>query len=268
MKNIQLLDGSIHDRDVLINKMIDDSFYYGYMAQAALSSSSCKLLLESPKTYRNIIKYGSEQSSPALTTGRLIHLGILEPHKLDDQFEIVDVATKTTKLWKDRVAHHAGTGTGKTCVTRKEYNDATKSIDAFLRNDKAVQYLNGSEFEIPMVDAVLGYPFRAKADIINREKGFIADIKTTSDLRAFPYSAKKYSYDLQAALYCYMYDIHWSNFHFLVVDKASGDIGIYHCSQDFHDRGAAKLAHAIETFEIYFDKKTQDIDSYTIEETL
>lgn len=266
METIKLLDGTQHDVKSLIKKMDDDSFYYGYMSKAALSSSNCKYLLESPKTYRNIVKYGSEQKSAALTTGRLIHVGILEPHKMNDQFDVVHVASKNTKLWKESVA--AAEGTGKTLVTKKEFDQANRSVDAFLRNEHAKQYLKGSDFEIAQVGNVMNYPFRAKADIINKEKGFIADIKTTSDLRAFPYSARKYSYDLQAALYCFLYDIHWSDFHFLVVDKASLDIGIYHCSQEFYDRGMAKLVQAIETFELYFDKELEDVDAYIIEETL
>jgi hypothetical protein len=44
-----------------------------------------------------------------------------------------------------------------------------------------------------------GLPFRAKADIY--ADGFLADLKTTTDLRAFPYSAKKYGYDVQAFIY-------------------------------------------------------------------
>ena len=46
MKEIVLLDGTVWDKTDLLDKMNDDNFYYGYLSQAALSSSSLKLLLD------------------------------------------------------------------------------------------------------------------------------------------------------------------------------------------------------------------------------
>ena len=48
MDTIQLLDGKTYKRDEILEKMNDDSFYYGYLGKAALSSSTIKLLLDSP----------------------------------------------------------------------------------------------------------------------------------------------------------------------------------------------------------------------------
>ena len=62
MDSITLLDGSTWDKQELLEKMNDDNFYYGYLSQAALSSSSLKLLLDSPKTYYNVTQYGSQES--------------------------------------------------------------------------------------------------------------------------------------------------------------------------------------------------------------
>ena len=42
--------------------MENDDFYYGELNHLALSSSSIKLLLSSPKTYRNVLKYGNPES--------------------------------------------------------------------------------------------------------------------------------------------------------------------------------------------------------------
>jgi hypothetical protein len=63
MKIIELLDGSTWDMDTVLEKMQDDDFYYGVLGKNALSSSSaCKLLLTSPKTYHYVTKYGSDDS--------------------------------------------------------------------------------------------------------------------------------------------------------------------------------------------------------------
>ena len=53
-----------------------------------------------------------------------------------------------------------------------------------------------------------GLPFRAKADILNLEEGFIADIKTTTDLHSnFRFSARKYGYDMQAYIYTQIFKL-------------------------------------------------------------
>jgi hypothetical protein len=45
---IQLLNGEKWDKQELLAKMDDDSFYYGHLGKHALSSSSIKLLQSRP----------------------------------------------------------------------------------------------------------------------------------------------------------------------------------------------------------------------------
>ena len=56
MKRIKLFDGKNWGVDEILKQMEDDSFYYGYLGQNALSSSSAKDLYKSPKTYFNKTK--------------------------------------------------------------------------------------------------------------------------------------------------------------------------------------------------------------------
>ena len=79
--------------------MVDDHFYYGELASLVLSSSSLKLLLSSPKTYKFVTKYGSKETQP-LRDGRLIHLSILEPDKFQEQI-FVNVASKNYKAYRE-----------------------------------------------------------------------------------------------------------------------------------------------------------------------
>jgi hypothetical protein len=83
-----MLDGSDYDQHWLIDQARGDDFYYGTLNKLALSSSSCKMLLDSPKTFSNVMKYGSNDSSPALLMGRVIHVMILEPQNFDEIFEV------------------------------------------------------------------------------------------------------------------------------------------------------------------------------------
>ena len=255
-----MLDGADYDQQWLIDKARDDDFYYGALNKIALSSSSLKMLLDSPKTFYNVQTYGSNESSPALLQGRIIHTMILEPHRFDDIFEVVDVASKNTKKFKETQA-----STSKTCITTKDLQQGERIVDAFQRNEHAKYFLKQSQTEKPMVDMLGGFPFRAKADIWN--DSFLADIKTTTDLKAFRYSADKYGYDMQCYLYCNLFQRSYKDWYFIVLDKASCDIGIYDVSEEFYKRGEAKFNRAIAIYKDFF-VKGNDLDSYIIRDTL
>ena len=51
---IKLLDNKKYNKAEVIEKMTDDHFYYGELNNLALSSSSIKLLVDSPKKYHYI----------------------------------------------------------------------------------------------------------------------------------------------------------------------------------------------------------------------
>ena len=128
-----------------------------------------------------------------------------------------------------------------------------------LRNDQAVSLLHKSEFEIPAIGLLEGLPFRGKADIIQGDT--IIDLKTTADLSTFKYSADKYGYDLQAYMYLRLFNK--DKFKFLVVDKASTDIGIYNVSDEFIERGEEKFFRAVENYKYFFEYEN-DLDQYVM----
>lgn len=251
MKNIKLLNGDEFKVSDIIPKMYDDVFYYGYLGQHALSSSSCKKLIESPKAYATSLTEGSPDSQ-ALRDGRLTHLCVLEPHRLDE-FTFVDgtKASKSFKLTAEEL--------GKDLVyTNLELNKAQKIAKAVLANEEAAALLSGCEFEIPAIGDFMGLPFRGKADA---KKGTtIIDLKTTANIQDFEYSAKKYSYDLQAALYLDLFDA--DDFIFLVVDKRTLDVGVYTITAGFVDSGLQKLQEATDAYKNYI-MSDYDLEQYT-----
>jgi hypothetical protein len=254
MNEIVLLDGTTWDKAELIETMRDDNFYYGYLSQAALSSSSLKLLLDSPKTYKFVTQYGNDESQ-ALRDGWLFHTAILEPEVFSSQV-FVDVASKNTKAYREAKEEH-----GKV-FTMTEKKDAERMADAFLRNTKAVELIRDCEFEVPMIGDIMGFPFRGKADVLGKNR--IVDLKSTSDIRAFPYSARKYGYSVQCYLYCALFGIDYKDFVFLAVDKKSLDIAIYHCSEEFYHDGEQKVEAALEVYDTYF-LQAADLDQYYLE---
>jgi hypothetical protein len=249
---ITTFDNKQWNKEELLANMYDDSFYYGYLGQNALSSSSIKTLINSPKTYYFTTKYGSGETQ-ALRDGKLFHTMILEPEKLNDMI-FVDAATKASKEYK------LAKETGKEVYTKSEKKAAERLCDALLRNEAVKEYLTTAEFEVPEIAMIDGIPIRAKADILKGNT--IIDLKTTTGIKDFRYSADKYSYDLQAWLYREMFGV--ENFVFVVIDKGSLDIAIFECSEEFYAKGKEKFEQGVSNYKYFFQTQGVDLDQYVL----
>lgn len=250
---IRLLNGEVFEKEELLKKMVDDSFYYGELQKNVLSYSSMKLLLQSPKKYKYITEYGQPETQ-ALRDGKLIHTAVLEPAKLRD-LHFVDVASKRTKKYALAIVNY-----GKENVfTRKELNEADRITDAVLKNETAKSYLNKAQVEVPAIEMIQNLPVRGKADILRED--MVVDLKTTSSgIKAFEYVIDKYDYDLQAYLYTQLYNK--PRFTFLVVDKGTLDLGEFEVGPETLERGKAKLDAAIQLYNAFFVEKYVDLDNY------
>lgn len=255
METIKLLNNEEFTKQELLSKMDNDEFYYGYLGQHALSSSSCKKLLQSPYAYHKSLTE-KQQNVQALRDGQLIHLMVLEPHKVEYlTFTNGTKASKEYKLAVEQVGTH-------NVFTNSEYYKA-KKISERVRNQSDIKaMLDGAEYEIPAIAYYNGLPFRGKADIL--KSGVVIDLKTTSDLSSFERSANFFSYDLQAALYLELFNAF--EFEFIVVDKNTLDVGIYKCSERFIESGKRKLDIATQNYQDYLN--TPNIDDYVHRGTL
>ena len=253
MEKIKLLDNKYYDKTELLKRMLDDEFYYGELNRLALSSSSLKTLLSSPKTYKFSLEYGSP-SSQSLRDGWLFHTAILEPNVFEAQ-TFIDVQSKNTKKFREAKAENPRV------FTAKEKSDAERLADAFLRNEHAKELIRSSEFEVPVIGEVMDMPFRGKADVLATNR--IVDLKTTTDIKGFSYSANKYGYDVQCYLYCNLFGKSYKDFYFLALDKGSLDIGIFNCSEEFYFRGEEKVEKALDLYNKFFIEGA-DLDNYCL----
>jgi len=247
---ITLLNGEQWQEADILKRMEDDSFYYGHLGQHALSSSSLKKILQSPKAYQKSLRFSD--TGQALRDGRLVHMSILEPHKIKDL--IVINGTKAKKEFKDAVEEH-----GEHMVyTESEMQSAYWVADALNNNAEAKFLIDDCDYEIPGVGMLDGLAFRAKADALSKDGRRIIDIKTTSsDVNDFHWSAKKYQYDLQSALYLELFESA-VEFIFLVINKDTKDIGIFECSEQFIQNGRNAVEHGISTYKYYFMQDNSD----------
>ena len=247
---ITLLNGEEWEEKRILENMVNDGFYYGHLGQNALSSSAAKKLLESPKAYKKSLYYSTE--TQPLRDGRLVHLSVLEPHRIND-LTIVE-GTKASKAFKDAVKDLGS----ELVYTQSEMDNAYWISKAVRECPDAANLLDGCTFEEPAIKMIEGIAFRGKADA--RKGKTIIDLKTTSSSKtkkshetlaeSFRYTAKNFSYDLQAALYLELFDA--DEFIFLVVDKDTKDVAICDCSARFIYDGQHKLESAIGTYKHFF----------------
>ncbi len=176
---------------------------------------------------------------------------------------MVEVQSAVTKAYKDKVRE---IGSSQFVFTRKEYDKAMYTVDALLQNDIWQELTRGAEFEQPGFDILHGYPFRAKADVLGQ--GYIADLKTTSDLKNFKWSAKKYGYDVQLYIYCNIFKVDYKDFKFFAIDKSTGDLGIYDVTENFYQSGKDKLNYALKIYEKYFVRAEEDLNAYVIRDVI
>ena len=201
----------------------------------------------------------------AMKLGWLLHCAILEPQKFSKQ-TFIDVQSRNTKKFKEAAQ-------GKDLIfTAKERSETERLQDAIFKNEQAMKLLSNCEFEVPAIGTIEELPFRAKADVFCGDR--IVDLKTSMDIELWD-PQKKYvtgspyrlHYDVQAFIYCTVFNIDFKNFVFLVIDKGSLDVGIFDCSEEFYLSGKQKTYEAIARYKQFFIDEV-DIDSYTLRGTL
>jgi hypothetical protein len=240
---IKLLNGEEWQEAEILKRMDDDSFYYGHLGQNALSSSALKKLLQSPKAYQASLIMSD--SSQALRDGRLVHLAVLEKHKLNDL--VIINGTKAKKEYKDAVEEYGD----HMVYTESEMTSAYWIADAIHSNNEATYLLEDCDYEVSGVGMLEDLPFRAKADAITKDRNVIIDLKTTStEISDWHWSAKKFKYALQAALYLKIFNA--EEFIFIVIDKNTKDIGIFTCSDMFLEDGLEDVLAGIKIYKDFF----------------
>ena len=239
--NIKTFDSKVWKEAELLSKMNDDSFYYGYLGKNALSSSSLKTILKGWDFYLDELRgLSPEIPAQALRDGRLIHLMILEPHRIKD-LTIVD-STKGSKLFKDAVIelNEAEVYTSRELKKCQEIaSNVLTDFDSFL-------LLDDCEKEVSGIMNYRGLAMRGKADALDKANRHVVDVKTTSDASRFEEAINHWSYDMQGAIYLNMFDC--DRFTFVVVDKRTGEVLLRELSEKELKRGQNKLDKAVDIY--------------------
>ena len=241
---IKTFDNKEWENDDILSLMDNDEFYYGYLGKQALSSTSFKQILNDFNEFL-LAREGLGKVIPkqALRDGRLIHLAVLEPHRLDD-LTIVD-STKGSKLYKNAVAER----NDAEVYTTREMKKCIPLADNVAKDFESFMLLDGAVNEVSGIMMLEGLPVRGKADILRKDDNHIIDLKTTSDASRFEQSIDTWGYDLQGALYLKMFNC--DRFSFIVLDKITGEVSHRELTKEELKRGQSKLDKAIKIYKDY-----------------
>jgi hypothetical protein len=231
-------------KEEIIEKLKDDEHYYGEFGRQFLSNSNIETLLTNPIALRE-----DKGQNINFLVGGYFHTAILEPDKLK-KYKIIQTTTRNTTVYKEL-------SDGEMCLLQHEVDNLELMKDKLLENNTCRDLIRGFnvEYEQPGITEVYGAMWKGKADIINHDEGLIVDLKTTSSLDDFSYSARKYNYDSQAYLYklLFGYDL-----VFVAIDKKTHQIGVFDCSTSFLEKGKEKVEKAVEVYNLFY--KNEDFD--------
>ena len=236
----------------IIERLRDDNEYYGPFGKQYLSYSSIDALINNPQEFGNNV----EKTIP-MVLGSYLHTLVLEPHKVDS-FKIVDASTRNTKVYKE-------ISEGELCMLQKEADAIQVLRDRLMANETVSRLIQdpSAKYEEPMVSELHGEMWKGKADIVTDE--YIIDLKTTNDIKTFKSSCYRRYYNAQAYIYSQMFG---KEFVFIVIDKKTGQIGAYDCSNQFYMSGRDRVIEAVTQYRLLFKDQEFDPTNYLIKDTL
>lgn len=240
----------------IIEQLRDDSNYYGALGKQFLSNSDIGTLLSNPKHFGK-----SRPDNKSFAEGRYFHQLLTEPDKAEVA-HMVDASTRTTKLYKD----YCDTNGLDFALLSSE----VKAVETWAATMKSnidfydAIYRDGNQFEVPAITNLFGREWKGKTDILGVDE--LIDLKTTSDIKKFRYSAYTYNYDSQAYIYQVLFG---KPLVFYVIDKITLQLGIFRPSAGFIESGEAKVKKAIEVYNRFFGPEAwDDVVNHYIDESL
>jgi len=229
------------NKEKALQRLKNDEDYYGDFGNKFLSNSHIGKLLKDP-----LRAFEPSKPSPAFLIGGYFHTCILEPDKID-KYKVVKSSTRNTKAYKDVAG-------GELCLLQHEVDTIELMREKVMSNNICKDLIQGPqiEYEQPQIINMFDNNWKGKADIVNHNEKLVIDLKTTADIDKFKWSASKYNYEML----------------FIVIDKATHNIGMFDCSPEFYERGEDKVRRAAEAYDLFYKTKGFDPKQYFISKTL
>jgi hypothetical protein len=246
------------EQNKVIELLRNDAEYYDGVGKQYRSNSDIYKLLNDPEQFGK-----PSEMNLNFVLGGYVHTALLEPEKLKKNYPVSEASSRTTNVYKEDVKNNSD----NMMILRKEVDKCTEMIHKIQNNSVCQSLLTGENIinEEPGIKKINGTWWKGKADCINKDQELIVDIKTTGDITRFRKSASIYNYDSQAYIYkeIFGYDL-----VFLVICKKTHQIAIYDCSDEFYEKGKAKVAEAMNVYETLINDPLFDIKDYVKIDTL
>ena len=229
----------------ILEQLKNDENYYGALGKQFLSNSDIGTLLSNPKNFGK-----SRPDNKSFAEGRYFHQLLTEPDKAEVA-HMVDASTRNTKLYKDYCDAN-----GLDFALLKSEVEAVETWASAMKSNidfyDAI-YAEGNQFEVPAITTLFGREWKGKTDILGVEE--LIDLKTTSDIKKFKYSAYAYNYDSQAYIYQQLFG---KPLVFYVIDKMTLQLGIFRPSPAFIESGERKVIEAVAVYNRFFAPEAWD----------
>lgn len=210
-----------------------------------LSSSVLKTIYKSLDLYYNEYILGqkreiSKETQATFDYGTLCHSYILEPDKVAEDFNFFEGFRKQGSEFEE---FKLRAKPGLPIISASQHVQVKELIAAYKAQPAAVNLIKGGHSEFTICGKLHDVPIKIRTDYINVDKGYVADVKTTSypsEKESFSLTVDGLMYHLSAALYCAMAEQFYGkkfDFYFIVLSKKTKTCDVYKLSDEKMELG-------------------------------
>ena len=231
----------------MIEKLKDDEHYYGEYGKKYLSNSDIGTLLSNPQSYGI-----QREKTPEMVKGSYLHTLVLEPSKAVN-FRTISASSRNTNKYKEE-------SEGEVILLESEAEEVRQMANKIEDTHELYNlvHVGTLAYEEPAIGEIFGAPWKGKADIL--KKDMIIDIKTTSRIDDFKFSARKYNYDSQAYVYEKLFGVPVT---FVAIEKGTHRTAVFDCSHQFLLGGEKKVIQAVNIWARFFGPEAnEDINNF------
>lgn len=206
------------------------------------SGKHCRYAMDNPS-----------EPTPAMRLGTLTHSYILTPEDLLREYVVAPEVDRRTKVGREKWEQVKADAAGRTIVTQDE--DARgRAMRAAVRSHPMWSQFGKCDAEVAVqwTNEPTGLACKALVDLDGSEWGFVADLKTASDVRpeAFRSHAARLLYHVRMSWYAAALDVQTA-YLIAVETNPPHDVVVYEYTWDVLATAYAKCAEALALYAVY-----------------
>ena len=245
---------------------------YNHNDTTAVSNSMINMLLNEPYNFDRFMKgeYQSFSTEP-MTFGTAFHFFVLSHVNGKDLDEGLGLAlvpdyNRRTNKGKEAYSELIEQYPDGSFITKSAYDNAERLAEQTVNNKYFKEYIAKLKseyalgYEEEFTSDYNGLKLRGKMDLacynIDGELAKVVDLKTTSDISGFRYSAYKYGYHRQSCHYTLPNGLQLEDnvFDFLAVDKTFGTIKVFKTRRpEYIEKAKDAFAYGLSEMKYYLE---------------